>query len=93
MAVKSEYRQEGDDRDDDRDSRTQDYGYIVVRGGSKLGTNTPAANTSALTINWSGTAAQTTELVKANWVSDFLGSSEKQRSLAQKTGLVVKLNG
>jgi len=93
VAVKSGHRNGGDDRDDDRNSSAQDYGYIVVRGGSKLGTNTAAADTSALTINWNGTAAQTTELVKVNWVSDFLGSSEKQRSLAQKTGLVVKVKG
>ena len=88
VVVKSDYRKEDDERDDDRDSRKQDYGYIVVRGGS-----TSAVNTSALTINWSSTATQTTELVQANWVSDFLGSSEKQRSLAQRTGLIVKVNG
>ncbi len=29
------------------------------------------------------------KLVKANWVSDFLDSGEKQRSLAQKTGLKI----
>jgi hypothetical protein len=88
VAVQSEYRKESDDRDDDSNKSAQDYGYIVVCGGRK-----PVANTSALTINWNGTAAQTTELVQANWVSDFLGSSEKQRSLAQKTGLVVKVKG
>ena len=86
VVVKSDYRKEDDERDDDRDSRKQDYGYIVVRGGS-----TPAVNTSALTINWSGTVAQTRKLVQANWVSDFFGSSEKQRSLAQKTGLKISL--
>ncbi len=31
------------------------------------------------------------KLVEANWVSDFLGSGEKQCSLAQKTVLKISL--
>jgi hypothetical protein len=54
--------------------------------------STAIASDSALRVDWGGTLQQTIRLGGTDdWVSDFLGTAPDQRSLAEKTGLVVKV--
>jgi len=95
------YRKADDGRDHDQDRSVQERGYIVVRGGRPAAANLAsknrasasevAAKANAWTIDWSGTAAQNTELVKAHGVSDLWDTGRRRHSLAQKTGLIVKI--
>jgi hypothetical protein len=88
---------------DDDSSKT--VRYIVVNGGASTVTaassssdasgsvvSTAIASDSALRVDWGGTLQQTIRLGGTDdWVSDFLGTAPDQRSLAEKTGLVVKV--
>lgn len=57
-------------------------------------TVTMASGDSALRVDWGGTLQQTTSLSGTDdWVGDFLGTAPDQRSLAEMTGLVVKVQG
>jgi hypothetical protein len=59
-------------------------------------TNATTSDSGSVRVDWSGSTqkATTTGLTGANdWVSDFLGTAPDQRSLAEKTGLVVKVKG
>jgi len=66
------------------------YGYVVVNGGASS-TTTSGASGSQPSVDWDGCVQQGSELIKANWVMDFLGATQDQRTLAEKTGLVVKV--
>jgi hypothetical protein len=82
--------------------------YIVVNGGtSTLSTgsggnaasasvaNTSVASGSALVVDWSGSTQPIASLPAGTvgWASAFLGTVPDQRSLAEKTGLVVTVKG
>ena len=72
------------------------YGGIVVGGGANAATASAAASSacgSLPRVDWDGCVEQGGELIQANWVTDFLGAAPDQRSLAEKTGLVIKVKG
>jgi len=64
--------------------------YIVVNSANAGvgGASGPDAQTF---VDWTGHSQPCSQLVNAGWVSDFLGASQDQRTLAQKTGLVVQI--
>ena len=80
IVVKSPSNSDSDDK----------QAYVVI-GSVAAGTPTPGAN--QLRVDWSGGMQQGSELIRANWVTDFLGATQDQRTLAEKTGLMVKMKG
>jgi VCBS repeat-containing protein len=81
------------ERDDDRDD---ERGYVSSTGVSVGGTS---SNASSPRVDWSAGAAPADGMIGAgsqwtgSWVTDFLGVTQAQRSLAEKTGLVVRVSG
>jgi len=78
-----------------RDDRDTPVHYIVVNGG---GASAAAHNTqssaNALRVDWGGSALQASFGVKPDdWVTDLLANASSQRTLAQKTGLTVRVKG
>jgi len=57
--------------------------YIAVNGAG--GPNAPTF------VDWTGHSQPCSEVINASWIGDFLGASQDQRTLAQKTGLVVQI--
>ncbi|UUZ69420.1 tandem-95 repeat protein [Polaromonas sp. P2-4] len=74
------------------DKDDEEYGYVVVSSGAS-GTTASGTSGNQPRVDWTGSVQQGSELIKANWVADFLGATQDQRSLAEKTGLVVKVKG
>jgi hypothetical protein len=62
--------------------------YIVVNHGSSAGGSKKQAESPR--VNWSGNSAPGTAVGKSGWHGDFLDDDRDQRSLAEKTGLVVR---
>lgn len=74
IVVKSALKSDSDDKP----------AYVVI-GSVAAGTPTPGAN--QLRGDWSGGMQQGSELIRANWVTDFLGATQDQRTLAKKNGI------
>ncbi len=68
--------------------------YIVINSGDANSFMADAINDGALSVNWSGQAQPLTGATAGEqWASDFLGNAPDLRSLAEKTGLTVRVNG
>ena len=68
--------------------------YIVVNSGSASTSIVDSSSEGALCVNWSGEAQKMINATAGEqWVGAFLGTAPDSRSLAEKTGLTVRVNG
>ena len=88
LVVQSGYGN-GKDRDDDK---AKVGGFIVVnqpQGGMTMRAPTPV--TPTIKVDWQGSAPHRDKAVDDGWVRDYFVKGKEQKSLAELTGLVVRL--